>query len=113
VTEQEVNERLQRFWERVVGPGARAATVLELWLERERVAEADGVALPTRQETLWEFAGMITPSEAVTYRIAEAYESPIPRLILPPARPVQPMTWNVGWVPTDEDLANAKSWGLA
>jgi hypothetical protein len=115
MTEQEANERLQRFWSRVPGASDRAPTVAEMWLERERIAEADGLPLPTLQETIWDFASMATPSAWISYSITpSAVLAEIPRkLVLPPAKPLVPMTWNLGWTMSDEDRERATFWGLA
>jgi hypothetical protein len=52
LTEAEVNVHLQRFWSETHGRLVRAPTVHDLWMEQERVAELDGIRLPTKREVL-------------------------------------------------------------
>ncbi len=59
MTEEELNGHLQRFWGDLGRGGA--PTVHDLWMEQERVAEADGGVLPTKRDVVdhfaWFFAG--------------------------------------------------------
>jgi len=56
MTEAGVNVYLQRFWSQQAGRLVRAPTAYDLWAEQERVAEQDGLELPTLNQVVEHFS---------------------------------------------------------